>query len=74
MRSKLTEVIEPSQFAYKTHIGTVDASIKLLDDITSELDNHYIKVAHWNFQRHAIDCNLQHLITIVEFRFHHSLL
>ena len=62
MRSKLTEVIEPSQFAYKTHIGTVDASIKLLDDFTSELDNRNVKVAHWTFQRHAIDCNLQHLI------------
>ena len=67
MRSKLTEVIEPSQFAYKTHIGTVDASIKQLDDFTSELDNHNVKVAHWTF-------NLQHLIINVEFRFHHSLL
>ena len=39
MRSKLEEIIEPSQFAYQPNIGTVDALIKLLDDYTSELDN-----------------------------------
>ena len=43
MRSKLEDVIEPAQFAYQPHIGTVDALIKLLDDFTSELDNPNVK-------------------------------
>ena len=43
MRSKLEDVIEPAQFAYQPHIGTVDALIKLLDDFTSVLDHPNVK-------------------------------
>ena len=43
MRSKLEDVIEPAQFAYQPHIGTVDALIKLLDDFTSAIDNPNVR-------------------------------
>ena len=38
MRGKLSEIIKPDQYAYQSKIGTVDALLQLVDDITSELD------------------------------------
>ena len=38
MRNTLSNIIDPSQFAYQNTIGTVDVLIQLLHDYTSELD------------------------------------
>ena len=43
MRNTLSNIIDPSQFAYQKKIGTVDALIQLLDDYTSELDKPSVK-------------------------------
>ena len=43
MRNTLSNIIDPSQFAYQNKIGTVDALIQLLDDYTSELDKPRVK-------------------------------
>ena len=43
MRNTLSNIIDPSQFAYQNKIGTVDALIQLLDDYTSELDKPSVK-------------------------------
>ena len=43
MRNTLSNIIDPSQFAYQNKVGTVDALIQLLDDYTSELDKPSVK-------------------------------
>ena len=43
VRNTLSNIIDPSQFAYENKIGTVDALIRLLNDYTSELDKPSVK-------------------------------
>jgi hypothetical protein len=43
MRSRLTVILEPTQFAYRSNIGTADALIQFLDDHTRELDKAPVK-------------------------------
>ena len=42
-RNTLSNIIDPSQFAYENKIGTVDSLIRLLNDYTSELDKLSVK-------------------------------
>ena len=43
LKYKLTEIVDVNQFAYQSKIGTVDAVMQLVDDITNELDKPNIK-------------------------------
>ena len=43
LRGKLADIIEPKQFAYQQKIGTVDALLQLIDDITCDLDQLRVK-------------------------------
>ena len=69
MRGRLDKIIDPSQFAYQSKIGTTDALIQLLDDITGELDKpniKFIQSASVDFAK-AFD-RLQHAVLINKMR------
>jgi hypothetical protein len=58
MRSRLTDILESTQFAYRPNIGTADALIQFLDDHTRELDKasvKYVQNAFLDFSK-AFDC------------------
>jgi hypothetical protein len=54
MRSNLQEIIEPTQYAYQEKVGTIDAILQLVDDITADLDKlqtKYIQLASLEFSK-----------------------
>jgi hypothetical protein len=54
MWGKLQETIELTQYAYQEKVGTIDAILQLVDDITADLDKlqtKYIQLAPLDFSK-----------------------
>ena len=69
MRSKLDEVIKPSQYAYRPGISTTDALLQYVDDFTKFLDdqkNKFVQSACLDFSK-AFD-RLQPSIVLSKMR------
>ena len=71
LKGKLADIVDNSQFAYQSKLGTVDALIKQLDDFTLELDKaktKFMQLAGVDFSK-AFD-RLQPPILIDKMRQH----
>ena len=71
LRNSIQKVILPDQYAYRPHLGTTDALLQLLDDITlslEDLENKFVQIGCLDFSK-AFD-RLQPNIVLDKMRKH----
>ena len=54
LKSSIQTVISPTQYAYRPKLGTTDAILQLLDDLTADLDSpehNYVQLACLDFSK-----------------------